>query len=54
MFAYRRRVLSAVVSGMVALTISLCACGGGGGGSQPAGEESEPHTHTEEGTEHTH
>ena len=54
MFTYGRRVLSALASGMVILTMSLCACGGGGGSSQPAGEESEPHSHAEEGTEHTH
>ncbi len=52
MFTYRRRVLSALASGMVILTMSLCACGSGG--SQPAGEESEPHSHADEGTEHTH
>jgi len=52
MFARRKRALSALASGIVVLTMSLCACGGGG--SQPTGEESEPHTHAPDGGEHTH
>jgi hypothetical protein len=37
MFARRKRALSALASGIVVLTMPLCACGGGG--SQPTGED---------------
>ena len=47
---HKKRSLSLLISALVVLAMSLSACGG----SQQGAEDSEPHTHAEEGGEHTH